>query len=181
MRNQNGVLGHIAGGWQFSWYSHVQTGLPLTATIANGGCASGTGAGCVDPMGSACFGSTPVGCRVNQLGDPNGNAPHTYTQWFNHQHLACRPQPKRSFQRTSRRNPWTGFLEYGLIGVQREVHRKVDRATPTGNVQRLKPHEPDLLWKTPRTPAPCSTKSPQRAIRASSNWLRARLLSQLGR
>jgi hypothetical protein len=82
MRNQNGVLGHVVGGWQFSGILTFQTGLPLTATIGNGGCASGTGANCVDPIGSACFGATPVGCRVNQIGDPNANAPHTFANWF---------------------------------------------------------------------------------------------------
>ena len=84
MRTQQGVIGHILGGWQFSGVQTFQTGLPLTAFIGNAGCNEGTGANCVDAIGSACFGPTPVGCRVNLVGDPNANAPHSITgDWFN--------------------------------------------------------------------------------------------------
>ena len=38
----------------------------------------------MDAIGSACFGATPVGCRVNQVGNPNSGAPHSITgSWFN--------------------------------------------------------------------------------------------------
>ena len=83
LRTQQGLAGHILGGWQFSGVQTFQTGLPVTASIGNGGCNAGTGSNCVDAVGSACFGATPVGCRVNQVGDPNTNAPHTITAWFN--------------------------------------------------------------------------------------------------
>jgi hypothetical protein len=83
MREQKGVIGHVLGGWQFSGVVTFQTGLPLTANIGNAGCTFGSGPNCVDPLGSACFGATFVGCRVNQVGDPNQNAPHTITSWFN--------------------------------------------------------------------------------------------------
>jgi hypothetical protein len=77
------VIGHVLGGWQFSGVQTFQTGLPLTAVIGNGTCA-GTGAPCVDAIGSACFGATPVGCRVNQVGNPNSQAPHAILgNWFN--------------------------------------------------------------------------------------------------
>jgi hypothetical protein len=83
MRTQRGVIGHILGGWQFSGIQTFQSGLPLTAFIGNGTCF-GTGAPCVDTIGSACFGPTFVGCRVNQTGDPNSNAPHSINgNWFN--------------------------------------------------------------------------------------------------
>ena len=61
-----------------------QTGLPLTAVLGNGGCASGGGATCNDPTGSGCLlSASPLGCRPNQIGDPNSNAPNTYSNWFN--------------------------------------------------------------------------------------------------
>ncbi len=82
MRSQQGVAGHVLGGWQVSGVQTFQTGLPLTAFIGNATCF-GTGANCIDAIGSACFGATPVGCRVNQVGDPNSNALHAYNNWFN--------------------------------------------------------------------------------------------------
>ncbi len=83
MRSQQGVVGHVLGGWQFSGVQTFQTGLPLTAVIGNGTCF-GTGVACNDVVGSACFGATPVGCRVNLVGDPNSNAPHNILgNWFN--------------------------------------------------------------------------------------------------
>jgi hypothetical protein len=83
-RNLHGVEGHVLGGWQFSGIQTFQTGLPLTATLSNGGCSAGTGATCNDPTGSGCLlGASPLGCRPNQIGNPNSNAPHTYTDWFN--------------------------------------------------------------------------------------------------
>jgi hypothetical protein len=83
MRNQPGAVGHILGGWELSGVQTFQTGLPLTATIGNGGCSAGTGTVCFDAVGSACFGATPIGCRVNQVGDPDSGAQHSYTNWFN--------------------------------------------------------------------------------------------------
>ena len=83
-RNLRGPAGHILGGWEVSGVQTFQTGLPLTALLGNGGCASGTGATCVDPTGSGCLlGASPLGCRPNQIGDPNANAPHTFGSWFN--------------------------------------------------------------------------------------------------
>jgi len=84
LRNQSGFTGHILGGWQFSGIQTFQTGLPLTALLGNAGCASGVGANCNDPTGSGCLlGASPVGCRANQVGDPNSGAPHTFDSWFN--------------------------------------------------------------------------------------------------
>ena len=83
MRNQQGVVGHLLGGWQVSGVQTFQTGLPLTAFIGNAVCF-GTGVNCIDAIGSACFGATPVGCRVNQVGNPNTGAPRSITgNWFN--------------------------------------------------------------------------------------------------
>ena len=83
MRDQHGAIGHLLGGWEFSGVQTFQTGLPLTAFIGNAGCNAGTGSNCVDAIGSACFGATPIGCRVNQVGDPNSGAQHSFTNWFN--------------------------------------------------------------------------------------------------
>src|SRR6266566_4559497 len=83
LRHQQGFTGHILGGWQVSGVQTFQTGLPLTAVLGNGTCF-GTGVGCNDPTGSGCLlGASPVGCRPNQIGDPNSGAPHTIASWFN--------------------------------------------------------------------------------------------------
>jgi len=82
MRSHQGVAGHILGGWQISGVQTFQTGLPLTAVLGNGTCF-GTGAACNDPTGSGCLlSASPLGCRPNQLGDPNTNAPHLNSGWF---------------------------------------------------------------------------------------------------
>jgi hypothetical protein len=91
LRDQRGFVGHTLGGWEVSGVQTFQAGLPLTAIIGNAGCNAGTGANCFDAIGSACFGATFVGCRVNQVGDPNQNAPHQFTNWFNA--AALQPAP----------------------------------------------------------------------------------------
>jgi hypothetical protein len=83
LRTQQGAIGHVLGGWEFSGVQTFQSGLPLTAIIGNGGCNAGAGTVCFDAVGSACFGATPIGCRVNQVGDPNSGAQHSFTNWFN--------------------------------------------------------------------------------------------------
>jgi hypothetical protein len=78
-----GVAKHVLDGWQFSGVQTFQTGLPLTAVLGNGGCASGTGANCNDPTGSGCLlSASPLGCRPNLVGNPNSGT-STYAQWFN--------------------------------------------------------------------------------------------------
>jgi hypothetical protein len=84
MRAQKGFVGHVLGGWEFSGVQTFQTGLPLTATLGNAGCNAGTGLNCNDPTGSGCLlSASPVGCRANQVGDPNIGAPHKFNNWFN--------------------------------------------------------------------------------------------------
>lgn len=83
-RSQQGLAGHFLGGWEISGIQTFQTGLPLTAVLGNGGCASGTGVTCNDPTGSGCLlSASPLGCRPNQVGDPNSGAPHSFSNWFN--------------------------------------------------------------------------------------------------
>jgi hypothetical protein len=92
MRSQQGVVGHLLGGWEISGIQTFQTGLPLTAVLGNGQCFGTPGATCVDPTGSGCLSSaSPLGCRPNQVGDPNANAPHTFSSWFNASALAAPP------------------------------------------------------------------------------------------
>ena len=97
MRDQHGAIGHLLGGWEISGVQTFQSGLPLTAIIGNGGCNAGTGTNCFDAIGSACFGATPIGCRANQVGDPNSNAPHQFNNWFN----AAAFQPATAGQTTT--------------------------------------------------------------------------------
>jgi hypothetical protein len=90
-RSQQGLVGHVLGGWEVSGVQTFQTGLPLTAVLGNGTCF-GTGVGCNDPTGSGCLlGASPVGCRPNLVGDPNSGAPHTIASWFNPAALAAPP------------------------------------------------------------------------------------------
>ena len=85
MRSQQGTVGHIFGGWQFSGVQTFQTGLPLTPVMGNGICSGlGSTARCNDPAGTGCLlGASPVGCRPNLVSDPNAGAPHTFNSWFN--------------------------------------------------------------------------------------------------
>ena len=85
MRSQQGLAGHILGGWQFSGIQTFQTGLPLTPVLGNGICQGlGSATRCVDPTGSGCLlSASPIGCRPDLVGDPNSGAPHTFGAWFN--------------------------------------------------------------------------------------------------
>lgn len=83
-RTQQGFAGHVLGGWEVSGIQTFQTGLPLTAVLGNGTCAgTNPAANCNDPTGSGCLlGASPLGCRPDQVGDPNSGA-QTYASWFN--------------------------------------------------------------------------------------------------
>jgi hypothetical protein len=80
-KNQNGFAGHVFGGWEASSILTVNSGLPLTVL----GAAAAAG----DPTASGYYAPGPVGygrvasIRPNQISDPNANAPHTWTNWFN--------------------------------------------------------------------------------------------------
>jgi hypothetical protein len=91
LRSQQGLVGHILGGWEVSGIQTFQTGLPLTAVLGNGACGIGA-PNCNDPTGSGCLlGASPVGCRPNLVGDPNSGAPHTIASWFNAAAFAAPP------------------------------------------------------------------------------------------
>lgn len=70
---QQGFVGHALGGWEISGVLTAQTGL--TATVSSNQA--------VDPSGAGCLSSSPCSYRANLVGDPNFNAPHLTTSWFN--------------------------------------------------------------------------------------------------
>jgi hypothetical protein len=72
MQAQQGVEGHLLGGWEVSGIVYAFSGLPLTVTASR----DPAGLGLRDPNSFA-------GGRPNLVGDPNANAPHTVNQWFN--------------------------------------------------------------------------------------------------
>ena len=71
-REQKDFVGKILGGWQASGIISYFTGLPLTVTSSS-----------YDPGGLGFIPAAIAGGRPNLLCDPNANAPHTITQWFN--------------------------------------------------------------------------------------------------
>lgn len=72
-RQQQGVAGHVLGGWEVSGIQTFQTGLPGTVSSNQS----------IDPTGADCLGPSPCSFRANQGGDPNANAPLSYEAWFN--------------------------------------------------------------------------------------------------
>jgi hypothetical protein len=82
MRTQQGVVGHLLGGWEFSGILTFQSGLPLNVSGIN---QDPSGLGILDPSANGDFsniGSTSGG-RPDQVSDPNQGAPHTADEWFN--------------------------------------------------------------------------------------------------
>jgi hypothetical protein len=71
-KSQQGVLGHVAGGWEFSGIVTFQSGVPFTVTSSLD----------ADPGGQGCLGPSPCAVRPDVIADPN-NGPKTPTQWFN--------------------------------------------------------------------------------------------------
>ncbi|HXN23555.1 MAG TPA: TonB-dependent receptor [Candidatus Dormibacteraeota bacterium] len=69
---QQGLTGHLLGGWEFSGIVTAQTGTPITIlTLAN-----------QDPTGQGCLGPSPCSVRPDMIGNPNAAASHTFSQWF---------------------------------------------------------------------------------------------------
>jgi hypothetical protein len=84
-RNQTGAVGKLLGGWQISGITTHYTGLGFSpATSSN------------DPAGLGLLGSSPSGARPDFNCDPNVNAPHLVTQWFN---TACFANPPAGVNR----------------------------------------------------------------------------------
>jgi hypothetical protein len=72
-RDQQGITGHVLGGWEVSGIQTIQTGLP--ATVASNQL--------IDPTGADCLGPSPCLLRANQIGNPNSNQPQGFEGWFN--------------------------------------------------------------------------------------------------
>jgi hypothetical protein len=72
-QKQQGVVGHLLGGWEYSGIVSYFTGLPYTAYDFN-----------FDPVGVGLLDFfSPAAGRPNINGNPNANAPHTFAQWIN--------------------------------------------------------------------------------------------------
>ena len=71
-KSQQGVIGHLAGGWEFAGIVTYQSGLPFTVSSPFD----------ADPSGQGCLGASPCAVRPDLVGNPN-NGPHTLTNWFN--------------------------------------------------------------------------------------------------
>jgi hypothetical protein len=80
LKNQEGFVHHVIGGWEVSGIQTFQTGLPGNVTQAIS-----------DPTGAGCLGPSPCSLRPNQVGDPNSGAPHTFAQYFNTAAFATPP------------------------------------------------------------------------------------------
>ncbi len=103
MRDQQGLMGRIVGGWEVSGLYAINSGLPLTPTMSGGGTVSygpngsvltstynGQTSGGVanDAAGLGILGPSAASLRPNQVLNPNksyGSQPamHTRQHWFN--------------------------------------------------------------------------------------------------
>ncbi len=78
-RSQQGLAGHLLGGYEFSGILTINSGLPFTVFTARGqGDPAAVG---VNTSGAPNNGSVATP-RPNQVGNPN-NGPKTFTQFFN--------------------------------------------------------------------------------------------------
>ena len=79
-KSQQGVLGHLAGGWEFSGIVTFQSGLPFTVTSPFDS----------DPTGQGCLGPSPCSVRPDVVANPNTGA-QTLVNWFNTAAFAAVP------------------------------------------------------------------------------------------
>jgi hypothetical protein len=82
MRDQQGFLGHVLGGWEFSGIITYNSGLYLTALGSPNG-TDPAGLGLLDPNAQTDNLNFTPPQRPDQIGDPNAGAPHTVLAWFN--------------------------------------------------------------------------------------------------
>lgn len=101
-KDQNGVVGHLVGGWEISGLYTINSGLPLTATLSSSGgtiCYACTAAATQTSVLGLANGGTindsaglgimnapdPASLRPNQVLNPNngyGQPIHTRLNWF---------------------------------------------------------------------------------------------------
>lgn len=72
-RNQQGITGHVLGGWEVSGITQIMSGLPSSAASSLG----------TDPAGLGIVGSSSAKPRPDWACNPNDGAPHTQYAWFN--------------------------------------------------------------------------------------------------
>ena len=80
LKNQQGFVGHVLGGWEVAGILYANTGSHLTASLSR----DPAGLGLRDP-------NTFAGGRPDMVGDPNAGAPHTIDHWFNASAFAAVP------------------------------------------------------------------------------------------
>jgi hypothetical protein len=71
-KSQQGLVGHVLGGWEISGITQFGSGLPASAATSG-----------VDPAGLGFLGTSAAGGRPDWACNPNDGAPHTVAQWFN--------------------------------------------------------------------------------------------------
>lgn len=71
LKGQEGLKGHVLGGWEASGLVSYMSGSPLTVTSSG-----------VDPGGLGLLGSSAAGGRPDMTGDPNAYAPHKVGEFF---------------------------------------------------------------------------------------------------
>lgn len=69
-KQQQGLAGHVLGGWELSGIVYLNSGHAFTASAS------------ADRGGLGLAGNTFSGARPDMNGSPNVNAPHTVAEWF---------------------------------------------------------------------------------------------------
>ncbi len=97
-REQQGIVGHVVGGWELSALYVVNSGLPLTATMSSGGTVNyggltslyngqTNGGTANDAAGLGILGPSAASLRPNQVLNPNDGYGqvmlHKRLHWFN--------------------------------------------------------------------------------------------------
>ncbi len=73
-KHQTGFAGHVLGGWELSGIVYLNSGRHYTATASS--CSQ-------DRAGLGLCGNTNSGARPDIVGNPQMNAPHQISKWFN--------------------------------------------------------------------------------------------------
>lgn len=71
---QQGVVGHVLGGWELAGIGYLYSGLHYSASAS---------ASSQDHGGLGLNSATFSGARPDQVGDPQQGAPQTISEWFN--------------------------------------------------------------------------------------------------
>jgi Carboxypeptidase regulatory-like domain len=73
-KKQQGLIGHVLGGWELSGIGYLYTGLHYTATASSSS---------QDLGGLGLAGNTFSGARPDLVSNPQQGAPNTIDEWFN--------------------------------------------------------------------------------------------------